>query len=455
MNKKIRFSALSLSCVMIASLFTGCGDGESDYASYSNTGVKTKGESSMAKSEGSSAETPKSEGSASESYAEVAEEAPAMDGEFTADVMGEVADAEAIDTIIEPEESTPDQTNTIIEAGQLTAGEWNDNNNWGFFQNLVNSGTIAFPSYGINPVNRIEVLICDDADTPQINAKVELLAEDTSVIWTSITDKNGKAYLFFDENSIPAKYRVSYNEISQEFDVTVLNSINPDEQQSSDIATTDGVELLTLNANTETYTNMEVMFIVDSTGSMSDEMLFLQSEFTAIANEIGTDNTSFSVNFYRDKGDEYITRCYDFSKDISEIQQILNSENANGGGDTPEAVAEILNETITEKQWGEDTVKLAFLIFDAPPHADTQETLINAVKTASEKGIRIIPVVSSNSERDTELFGRALSICTNGTYVFLTDDSGIGDSHLEPIIGDYQVEKLYDIIIRVINEYRQ
>lgn len=455
MNKKIRFSALSLSCVMIASLFTGCGDGESDYASYSDTGVKTKGESSMAKSEGSSAETPKSEGSASESYAEVAEEAPAMDGEFTADVMGEVADAEAIDTIIEPEESTPDQTNTIIEAGQLTAGEWNDNNNWGFFQNLVNSGTIAFPSYGINPVNRIEVLICDDADTPQINAKVELLAEDTSVIWTSITDKNGKAYLFFDENSIPAKYRVSYNEISQEFDVTVLNSINPDEQQSSDIATTDGVELLTLNANTETYTNMEVMFIVDSTGSMSDEMLFLQSEFTAIANEIGTDNTSFSVNFYRDKGDEYVTRCYDFSKDISEIQQILNSENANGGGDTPEAVAEILNETITEKQWGEDTVKLAFLIFDAPPHADTQETLINAVKTASEKGIRIIPVVSSNSERDTELFGRALSICTNGTYVFLTDDSGIGDSHLEPIIGDYQVEKLYDIIIRVINEYRQ
>ena len=74
---------------------------------------------------------------------------------------------------------------------------------------------------------------------------------------------------------------------------------------------------------------------------------------------------------------------------------------------------------------------------------------------AAKKGIRLIPIVSSNSERNTELFGRAGAIVTGGTYVFLTDDSNIGDSHLEPIIGEYKVEKLYDIIIRVINEYRQ
>ena len=44
------------------------------------------------------------------------------------------------------------------------------------------------------------------------------------------------------------------------------------------------------------------------------------------------------------------------------------------------------------------------------------------------------------------------SICTNGTYVFLTDDSGVGDSHLEPIVGDYEVELLHDIIVRIISE---
>ena len=38
----------------------------------------------------------------------------------------------------------------------LTAAEWNDNENWPFFTNLVNAGTISFPSFGIDPRNRID-----------------------------------------------------------------------------------------------------------------------------------------------------------------------------------------------------------------------------------------------------------------------------------------------------------
>ena len=65
----------------------------------------------------------------------------------------------------------------------------------------------------------------------------------------------------------------------------------------------------------------------------------------------------------------------------------------------------------------------------------------------------MVPIVASNADRTTELFGRALAIMTDGEYVFLTDDSGVGDSHLEPIIGDYEVEKLGDIIVDIINEF--
>ena len=64
----------------------------------------------------------------------------------------------------------------------------------------------------------------------------------------------------------------------------------------------------------------------------------------------------------------------------------------------------------------------------------------------------MVPVVASNADRETELFGRALAICTGGTYVFLTDDSGVGDEHLEPIVGDCEVELLHDVIVRIINE---
>ena len=120
-----------------------------------------------------------------------------------------------------------------------------------------------------------------------------------------------------------------------------------------------------------------------------------------------------------------------------------------------EAVAEILDETINKSNWDEESVKLAFLIYDAPPHNGTEQSLQQSIKNAAEKGIHLIPVVSSGSERDTELFGRAAAIMTNGTYVFLTDDSGIGGSHMEPIIGSYDVEKLYDIVVRIIKDYKQ
>ena len=125
------------------------------------------------------------------------------------------------------------------------------------------------------------------------------------------------------------------------------------------------------------------------------------------------------------------------------------------GGDFPEAIAEILEKTITNNdEWSESANKIAFLIFDAPPHDDKEEQLEAAVKTAAAKGIHLVPVVSSGADRDTELFGRAIAAETNSNYIFLTDDSGVGDSHLEPIVGDYEVELLHDIIVRNITGLR-
>lgn len=48
---------------------------------------------------------------------------------------------------------------------------------------------------------------------------------------------------------------------------------------------------------------------------------------------------------------------------------------------------------------------------------------------------------------------RSFAILTNGTYVFITDDSGIGNDHLEPTIGEFKVEKLNDLMVRLVDEY--
>ena len=370
---------------------------------------------------------------------------------FAADAVGEAFDAAVgAETPNIGGNTSPDEPMIQPEAGLLTAGQWTDNDNWGFFSNLVNSDTITFPSFGLDPRNRALVNVKTAEGKPVVNAKVNLLDKENNILWSAVTDKQGRGFLFVPESKAAASVEVECGGKKQSVPAENMGTGTQGEQLSG------GVELdVTLDAESTLYKPMDIMFIVDATGSMSDEMTFLQKEFTAITNEIGTDNVRYAVNFYRDEGDDYITKCNDFTDNIKELQTVLNNEFATGGGDTPEAVAEVLNDSVFKSNWNDESVKLAFLIFDAPPHDGKEEEIRKAVSAASEKGIRIIPVVSSNSDRETELFGRALSIVTGGTYVFLTDDSGIGDSHLEPIIGSYEVRSLYDIIIDIINDYRQ
>ena len=389
----------------------------------------------------------------------VAEEAPATAAEApktdTADksLTGEVYPEAGDDTIAaDPPIDEPPVVEPSVnpQAGLLTAGEWNDNNNWGFFTNLVNSDLIAFPSYNIDPRFRTAVTVTDKDGKPVMNASARLIDAGGTVVWEAVTDKKGNAYLFGQDENAGTKVEIESMGKKQEYEIAATGTDTQSAAKSS------GRELsVTFDGGHEAYKNTDIMFILDTTGSMGDEMLFLQSEFTAITEAVGTENTRYSVNFYRDEKDEYVTKCNDFTNDIASLQQKLNNESANGGGDLPEAVDQILQETIKNSSWQQDSVKLAFLILDAPPHDEKAAQVADAVREAAKKGIRIIPVISSNSDRNTELFGRAAAITTGGTYVFLTDDSGIGESHLEPIIGEYKVEKLYDIIIRVINDYKQ
>lgn len=383
--------------------------------------------------------------------------------EFAGSVEGDVEKRSAVDIGEADEAPAADEgkvTEEVIEiedaqSGVLTAGRWNDNDNWGFFMNLVKSQTFKFPSYGINPCNRISISLKNDDEKPVPNTKAVLKDESGKAIWESVTDKEGKAYLFYDEDDKPSKVVVVPAEGDESsFDINVESSdANDNQSRHKDEINEEYV----INSKAEKYKNMDIMFVCDATGSMSDEMLFLQLDFADIAKKTGDKNTKYAVNFYRDEGDEYITKCFDFTKDIDEVQDNINSQSADGGGDEPEAVAQVLDESVNKSSWRDKSTKLMFLIFDAPPHDDdnTINMINECVKEASKKGIRIIPVVSSNAQRETEIFGRAIAICTNGDYVFLTDDSGVGSSHLEPVIGDYEVKTLNETIVEIIEEYRK
>ena len=75
------------------------------------------------------------------------------------------------------------------------------------------------------------------------------------------------------------------------------------------------------------------------------------------------------------------------------------------------------------------------------------------MKTAAEQGIRIIPVASSGVDGETEFLLRSWALMTGGTYIFITNDSGIGGGHKEAEVGEHTVEFLNECMIRVACEY--
>ncbi|MBR2265759.1 MAG: T9SS type A sorting domain-containing protein, partial [Paludibacteraceae bacterium] len=72
---------------------------------------------------------------------------------------------------------------------------------------------------------------------------------------------------------------------------------------------------------------------------------------------------------------------------------------------------------------------------------------------AAAQGVRIVPVVCSGVEESGELLMRSIALATNGTSFFLTDDSGIGNSHLKPTTDTLKVEHLNDMLVRTIVEF--
>jgi len=205
----------------------------------------------------------------------------------------------------------------------------------------------------------------------------------------------------------------------------------------------------------EAHEHLDIALIIDTTGSMSDEIRYLQAEFQQIAEDIDTAfpdaSQRWSLILYRDIGDEYVVRSFDFVSDRGEFQRQLAAQSANGGGDYPEAPDAALG-AMNDLSWraGEDVARLAFWVADAPHHVENSERLADHIRSAATQDIHLYPVASSGVDETTEFTMRASAQLTGGRYLFLTDDSGVGGSHKEPTIPCYFVTRLQQALTRMV-----
>ncbi|MCB0579050.1 MAG: VWA domain-containing protein [Phaeodactylibacter sp.] len=341
---------------------------------------------------------------------------------------------------------------STIQAGQLTAGEWNDLDNWAFWEQLIAKDTFSeYPVYWkFGPHNRISLKLSGQDGRPVIDAEAHLLGQGGEVLWQARTDNSGRAEFFPDllaaGTTSPARIRVIHQ--GQSYG---LNAVKFYEA---------GVNEMVIPANGPYSQAADVFFVFDATGSMADELEYIKVEINDIIARMKNDNpvVDFRLGsvFYRDEGDEYVTRTSGLTANFSQVVDFINSQKADGGGDYPEAVHSALRKAIAEQDWREDArARLLFLILDAPPHYEDQVIgeIQGQLRLAAEKGIKIIPVTASGIDKPTEFLMRLLAIASNGTYTFITNHSGIGNEHLEPTVGEYEVEFLNDLVVRLVGEY--
>ena len=210
---------------------------------------------------------------------------------------------------------------------------------------------------------------------------------------------------------------------------------------------------LVTRASAAAVRKFDLMIALDSTGSMGDEIEFLKSELRSIVGDISAYYPQLDIRVglvsYRDIGDEYVTRTNRLTGDLNVIQASLNRTRGTGGGDTPEAMDQALVRAVGQ-DWRPDAVKSMLLVADAPPHDNLQGRAFAAAEAARARRIQIVPVASSGVDARAEYFMRAVAAATQSRYIFLTDDSGIGNPHAEPDVDCYLVTQLATAIRRVL-----
>ncbi|MEZ4385942.1 MAG: hypothetical protein R3A79_31780 [Nannocystaceae bacterium] len=198
---------------------------------------------------------------------------------------------------------------------------------------------------------------------------------------------------------------------------------------------------------------LDLALVVDATGSMGDEIEYLKVELASIVGAIERAypevDQRYALVVYRDQGDAYVTRSFDFVSSLGRFERSLGRQHANGGGDYPEAMDRALVDA-SGLGWRDYGARALFLVADAPPHPEAMGATLGALEELRGQGVAIYPVAASGVATEAEAVMRAAAAMSGGEYIFLTDDSGVGNTHAEPHIPCYTVLSLRDAMLRAI-----
>jgi hypothetical protein len=344
------------------------------------------------------------------------------------------------------------QAAVAVPSGALTAGSLNDNLNFDTFRAFI-SEVLQADDAGVLPNvplgRRIVVSLRDGLAQPVGDARVLIQTTDEPprtildrntgsdgrlVFLTDLDDGTGTTLytlaVFPPDGSAPlVETRMAQN---LEWDVTFDGGVGALPRQ------------------------LDLAFVIDTTQSMTAELTYLKTEVRQIAEAVAGLYPSVTQRYaliaFRDLGDVYVARSFDFTGSLDEFANRLSAQTAEGGGDVPEALHQAL-EKAAQLNWqppGSATARVLFVITDAPPHLEFARRAFDALQALRGKAVAMYPIAASVAYSELEFLLRVGAFLTLGEYSFLTDDAGLGTPHARPDLPCYYVEQLDVLMTRQV-----
>ena len=454
--------------VAIAAMMGGCGGGESSAGpevrgesnasppistSASSTTASTTGTaSSTAPASPTTAATESSTTSAAASSSVAATEAMTTSAADTSSV----AAAEAMATSTAPASSAAVETaaaTTTSAASEssadwapvsISAGEVDDNDRWAEYL-AYRQGYSGPPVHDLDVSERYIITVVGPGGLPIPNATVRTFGGE-ALLSEGRTYANGQT-LFFPRLSTDHAGVTRFNVTVEKGGVSQTAEFgrNGDSEWTIEF---DGAPERSGDVP------LDVLFLLDATGSMADEIEQIKTTLLSISTRISDlpsqPDLRFGMVAYRDRGDEFVTRTYDFEADTQTFLNSIRGVQADGGGDEAESLNEALHAAVNGPEWrGGDALRLVFLIADAPPHLDYAQDYDYAVEMveASRRGIKVFPIASSGLNSQGEYIFRQVAVHTMGRFLFI-----LYGGQTPHQVGQYSVENLDDLVVKLVEE---
>ncbi len=203
---------------------------------------------------------------------------------------------------------------------------------------------------------------------------------------------------------------------------------------------------------------VDVALIIDTTGSMGDEIEQIKSTILAVSTEVERLQRPVDLRWgavlYRDRGDEYVTREIPFTGDVTAFEAEIRRVGADGGGDGPESLNAGMHAAVHDLDWRRKAARVGFLVADAEPHMDYQNDVSYArtAQKAHAAGIKIHTVAASGLSKTGSVVFRQIAQFTRGKFIFIEYGSLGASAASHGISGPVEGNNLDRILFERIEE---